>query len=224
MKKNMARTLSQHALRYDDDNVRSKGKLQALSRVRPQDLVYIENEESHENHLDSKVEQRLDRLPKRERMRIKGRRSRCLDTRILKNFLNSRLGQPWDEVYSEICQVNRLDNFNQWELRREIDRLVETKVILVDGKPKDPSGLCLFSDFWVEPKSGLLMGVEDTPRPKWKRQFIFPQVFVDAWTRYVKVDDIWYEVRLAPIPVAPQKAARDIVFREWVLINPNAQA
>jgi hypothetical protein len=132
MKKYMAKALAEHSLRYDE-YCRNKGKKREEQRVG------------------------LENLPLRERMCTGGRRERCLDTGILKNFLRSRLGQSFDAVFSEVCKTNCLDNFNQWELRRELLAMVEQNVVMVGARPYRPDDLPVFDDFYVHPVTGLLM-------------------------------------------------------------------
>lgn len=44
----------------------------------------------------------------------------------LLRFLNSRVGQPWDDVYSEICENIRVTNTVQDHIRVHVKQFVET--------------------------------------------------------------------------------------------------
>lgn len=200
MKSDMAQCLAKHAYRYEEDRGDRKGEKRREARLG------------------------LDNLPSRERMRPSNRRYRGLDTGILRSFLLSGVGQSWDEVYSEVCQHNHLSNFKQWELRRELESLVERNAVIINGQPCGPDGLRIYSDFWVHPQSGILMGVDLAPRYRWKRRTLFRQVPIDNWHKYIELEGIWYKVSFAPIPVAPEELGFDIFFRERIQIKQPAPA
>jgi hypothetical protein len=85
----------------------------------------------------------------------------------LRRYLRSRVGHPWDQVYSEICQDLRGTSGARQRLMTHVDRYVERTVILVDGVPCHGAGFNSESPlrnhagwyFYVCPTSGLLKSV-----------------------------------------------------------------
>ena len=133
MKKYMAKSLADHAVRHDDDLIKS-------SRRQWRNCTELE----------------LEDLPLREKMRpYSSTRARTLRTDVLENFLRSRLGLSWNDVFSEVCKTNRLDNFNQWELRRELLELVAQRATRIGKRIIGPDGMSIYEDFWVDAR-GLL--------------------------------------------------------------------
>lgn len=121
----------------------------------------------------------------------------------LRGYLAKQVGRPWNEVYSEICGTSGdVRNRIKFDLRQKLDNLVETNVIMVDGKPIDPSGRfsSLWSPFWVHPDTGVLMkSPERTRRNRYRGWYKdFKQVPIDATHKYVEIDGLWYIITFAP--------------------------
>lgn len=144
----------------------------------------------------------IDDLPTREGIRRKGsydRRSRCHNYNPLRRYLASKVGQPWNEVFSDICANNDLRNYVQGEVREHLRWMIHENVEVVDGKPRATDGYVIWRDFWVHPETGNLMkapGYTRRPWGGWKTKY--EQIAVDAQTKYVKVDGIWYKVSFRP--------------------------
>lgn len=68
--------------------------------------------------------------------------------RPLERWLRSRIGQDWDALWSEACQVADRRSLSGWHLRQHIDVLVETERRLI----QEPG----FRGFYVDPCSGKL--------------------------------------------------------------------
>ncbi|MBY0358507.1 MAG: hypothetical protein K2W82_10945 [Candidatus Obscuribacterales bacterium] len=172
----------------------------------------------------------MDQLPKRERMgqrwgswRYGNERDRRIKVRVIERFLLSRVGQKWDDVWSEICRHNSQPySFIQYQLRDMIKPgepnrygmgpFVEGDVAVIDGKPWNKThGYELklgrneinSSVVWVHPETGVLMKVPEKKRERYNHEDkrTFKQVTVGENHRYVCVKGVWYLVELAPIPV-----------------------
>lgn len=143
-----------------------------------------------------------DSEPTREPMRRRGkfdRRSRCHNYNPLRRYLASRVGQLWNDVFSDICANNDLRNYVQGEVREHISWMVHDNVEIVDGKPHATDGHLLWRDFYVHPDTGVLMKVPSGKRYRWGGwKTKYEQIAIDAETKYVRVDGIWYKVSFRP--------------------------
>ena len=139
----------------------------------------------------------------------------------LHRFLGSRVGQRWDDVFSEICENIRLTNTVQKHVRDHIQHMVSTNIrIDADGEiwvnnGSAPFRLSVgFSEFWVDPRNGLLQRNKDFGN--WKRrnqeylqrhlqEQMKTSLRLDDGTEVRKVNGIWYAVTLAPVPPRERK-------------------
>ncbi|AFY45600.1 hypothetical protein [Nostoc sp. PCC 7107] len=126
----------------------------------------------------------------------------------LRRFLRSKVGQPWNDAYSELCQ--RLDH-NTMAGQHVIGHLwdyVERYVRIIDGVvyrqayqgiqyPLDGN----YRDrFYIHPETGILCAVEKKPRQLYKP----PEtdfIIVDDYHQYHKINDIWYLITFADFPL-----------------------
>lgn len=93
-------------------------------------------------------------------IRLKRQKMRNSSLNILKRFLVSRVGSPWDKVYAEVCTVADPRSFAGAEVRDCLKTLVMTECWIEGqsvmshsclGAPQEVSGL------FVHPKSRLLL-------------------------------------------------------------------
>jgi hypothetical protein len=83
-----------------------------------------------------------------------GRRDRLAP---LRRFLEKRLGQSWDDVWSEICSANDGRSVAGYHLRLHVVLMVETEPLSVERiKSQQPSMRSHPRQFYVEPSSGKL--------------------------------------------------------------------
>lgn len=90
----------------------------------------------------------------------------------LRRFLLSRVGHPWDKVFSEICvHVNR-NSAVQDHVRDHVAQTVAIHVVLIDGVPCSGEGADYgrplrpgrwWHVFYVCPRTGLLRRVKERP-------------------------------------------------------------
>ncbi len=143
-----------------------------------------------------------DTQPTREGIRRKGkhdRKSRCQNFNPLRRYLTSKVGQLWNNVFSDICANNDLRNKVQGDVREHLTWMVHTNVEVVADEPIATDGYRIWRDFWVHPETGVLMAVpRRSYKGRWVRKTEWEQVPIDAETKYVKVDGIWYKVTYKP--------------------------
>jgi hypothetical protein len=133
----------------------------------------------------------------------------------LRRLLRSKVGQPWNQVHSELSQ--RLDA-NTMAGRHVLDHVndyVTQNVDLIDGVPHSRDGgwrrgrvlgAGYHEDFYVHPDTGILCLAAKRPRVQLR---VVPanvdkpvdSIYIDRYQRYQKLDDVWYWVKLADVPI-----------------------
>lgn len=132
----------------------------------------------------------------------------------LMRFLRSRVGQRWNDVYSEISQHLRATNAVQQHVRDHLNDFVATRTQYADGqiwvsghdfRPLEES----WRAFYVDPRDGILR--ENTSYRSWSTRQKEQQQAKKAeeaavmhvasdGIEYRKVDGIWYEVTWDNVP------------------------
>lgn len=123
----------------------------------------------------------------------------------LRRLLRSKVGQRWDDIYSELCQ--RLDRTTVTG-QHVLDHLwdyVERHVVLIDGVPyrKISSAYSQLAywrnEFYVHPDTGILCLVEKAAKePPKKRDDL---VVIDSYHQYRKLNNLWYLITLQEFPL-----------------------
>ncbi|PTL76654.1 hypothetical protein [Vitiosangium sp. GDMCC 1.1324] len=139
----------------------------------------------------------------------------------LRHFLRSRIGRPWDDVYSEICEHVSLDSAVKKHILEHLDDFVARKTREIDGRihEVDHYGRLIelrpvsrWACFYVCPRTGLLLARENQRQggPR------FPGRALDEWHDIRKIDDAWYLVRFAPVPdsVEERKRVYDVLLKK----------
>ena len=117
----------------------------------------------------------------------------------LRRFLRSHVGQPWNEVYSELCQ--QLDPTTIIG-KHVIDHLwdyVERHVEIIEGIPRSKPYWyyqrqlenSYRDQFYIHPETGILCAAKKVPR-KQKRSHPTNVVMIDDYHQYRKLNEIWY--------------------------------
>jgi len=158
--------------------------------------------------------------PSKEGMRkpyLKGYNYKELNENLapLYRFLHSKLGQRWDDVYSEICENIRVTSTVQEHIRVHIKQMVSTKIwIDDDGEPWEMDGRLgplsntPYVKYWVDPRDGLLkLNNAKTYKQRNHEDWQKKREEQAAQTRSLpggielrKAKGIWYQVELAPVP------------------------
>ncbi|MEH2137304.1 hypothetical protein [Nostoc sp.] len=137
----------------------------------------------------------------------------------LRRFLRSQVGQPWNEVYSQLCQ--RLDP-NTMAGQHVIDHVwdyVERYVEIIDGgfysKPYQGYGMQLNTNhrdqFYIHPETGILCAVEKVPRKQKQKQEKTDILIIDNYHEYQKLNEIWYLITFEDIPPVQTHYVMDAV-------------
>ena len=124
----------------------------------------------------------------------------------LKRFLRSRVGRPWNKVYSEICENIKVANTVQKHVRDHIPDFVAFHVKLVGKVPhfktssRYGSTGPIWHPFYVHPETGILCASPPKRLRKYKPVKQFEQIPIDRLHKWVKVEDIWYWVEFREMP------------------------
>jgi hypothetical protein len=154
-----------------------------------------------------------------EPMRRDRDRERSSSYAPLRHYLLSQVGRPWNEVFSDITHSTRSTSLTAQEVREAVDDMVEKCVHLIDSVPHDERGYAItyrgWSPVWVHPETGLLMRSPEMPRRRSTRKPTFEQIDIDASSKLVKIENLWFVVSFEPLPSAlnPDEPERDIVLK-----------
>jgi hypothetical protein len=135
----------------------------------------------------------------------------------LRQLLHSKVNQPWDSVYSDLCQRLNTNTLMGQHVLSHLWGYVERYVEIRDGVPyakaasygSRPLGGRWRNEFYIHPDTGILLLAERSPKP-------LPQaredvIAINAYSQYRKLNEIWYLITFTDIP----KYARvwDVVLR-----------
>ncbi|MEH2056528.1 MAG: hypothetical protein V7K97_10315 [Nostoc sp.] len=137
----------------------------------------------------------------------------------LRRFLHSKVGQPWNDVYSQLCQ--RLDP-STMAGRHVIDHVwgyVERHVEIIDGgfytKPYRGYRSQLDTNhrdrFYIHPETGILCAAEKVPQKQKPKQEQTDIVIIDNYHQYQKLNEIWYLITFEDFPPPPTHYVTDVV-------------
>lgn len=138
----------------------------------------------------------------------------------LRRLLRSKVGQHWDDIYSELSQ--RLDSSTVTG-QHVLDHLwdyVERNVVLIDGVPYHKANSRYQShqlagwrdEFYIHPDTGILHFAKKAAKePPKKRDDL---VVIDRYYQYRKLNDVWYLITLQEIPQFQE--VTDVVLKTTV--------
>lgn len=163
-----------------------------------------------------------------ERMRLQERISMSHGTKFLnenlaplRRFLLSRVGQRWDDVYSEICATLKGTSAVQKHVLDHLREMVHTRVVKAGDLllQHGPQGVReLHGDRWARvyvcPDSGILKRAP--PRLRSRTPVAQDVVAIDGAGQYRKLGGLWFKITLSPVPREPAAwaAARDLLLGE----------
>jgi hypothetical protein len=124
------------------------------------------------------------------------------DYAIMRRFLRSNLGRPWDEVYSEICQQADTRTHDGHRLRECVDHIVEKSCTIDEnGFLVNDKGIRLSKwyrwEYYVHPETKTLEYIQR------RRKFVQPEiktVYEMDGDHYLQHENIWYKVEMKLIP------------------------
>lgn len=147
----------------------------------------------------------VEDAPQREKI-VYGRTKHCRTTyNSVQNFLRSRVGKSWDSIYSEISQSVSKKTKAGEEFHTALRWSVEFNTKIVDGRAVKSDGEELNAtyracDFYICPKTKTLKKTPKKTTVKYRSNRDSVSLDIDDNRQYHKIDNIWYEVFLAPIP------------------------
>lgn len=122
----------------------------------------------------------------------------------LYQWLQSHVGQYWDDVYSKLCKILDITTLSGRHIISHVWSYVERDVELIDGVPyaKTSRYYARSLGYWhkqlyVHPETGILcvaQRIRETPQKK-PDDFLF----VDTYHDYRKIDGVWYAIELADL-------------------------
>jgi hypothetical protein len=156
----------------------------------------------------------LEELPSHESMLPRFGQRKWLNENLapFRRFLRSRVGRPWNDVYSEIRARINVNSAVQLHIWQHLQDYVCTNVYGSRGELcNQHRGYLPF--FFVDAESGLLCA----HLRKWKqrrKRLDTPRdiIRIDAWNEYRRINGIWYLIGLKPLPI-------DLHSKRDVLLN-----
>lgn len=119
----------------------------------------------------------------------------------LRRLLRSKVGYPWNEVYSELCERLKSNTMAGQHVLSHIFDYVNIHVEIIDGvaqgKPNGGFNFSLensyYQKYYVHPDTGILCVAQKTKsKPKIKKPKDL--LVIDSYQEYRLIDDIWYRV------------------------------
>lgn len=122
-------------------------------------------------------------------------------THLLRRWLKTKVGQAWDEVYSELSQLPSMAGYS---IREVLKHTVEEHPLFINGVPYDSSGRFPlgryrgYDEFYVD-EQGILRASPDN-RYQFYRKCDPNVVKLEPMRELVRMNGIWFDVRYEPNP------------------------
>jgi hypothetical protein len=140
------------------------------------------------------------------------RRTKWLSDHLgpLRRFLRSHVGQPWDLVYSELCQKLDTSTLSGQHVLSHVWHYVDRHVEIIadvpyakahDYWPRRRLGSLYGEELYVHPQTGMLCLL-----PKLRREPQPPRddvIVIDRNHQYRQLDHIWYKITFQELPTWP---------------------
>jgi hypothetical protein len=147
----------------------------------------------------------------------------------LRRFLRSKVGQPWNDVYSQLSQCLDRSTVTGQHVLDHLWDYVERHVELIDDIPHrqpysgraGPLISCYRSQFYVHPETGILTAVALEPRKQKKKPYSTECLAIDKYHQYRKLNDIWYLITFADLLPSSISPVFDVLEGE---LDPRAYA
>ncbi len=148
----------------------------------------------------------------------------------LRRYLERQVGRPWNKVYAEIAKNLRADNTVQQHVRDHLKDFVAVTPRRVFGGwwSRSWSGLW-YQPLYVDPVTGLLCRTDRLPEEKARRRAkqrrppeAPTRIELAPYRELRLIDGLWYEVRLAPMPVAAFRAGMETQIRPLRPYDPKS--
>jgi hypothetical protein len=160
----------------------------------------------------------LEELPQHEGMRraqaLRGDRKQLNENLTpLRRYLESQVARPWNKVYAEIAAGLRVDSTVQQHVRDHLRDFVAVKPSLVNRFGRK----IWWQPLYVDPVSGLLRRTDQHPVEKAYRRAkrnkvaaAVERISLSDDRELRRIQGIWYEARMAPLPEPAYRVSREI--------------
>ncbi|HEY9695983.1 MAG TPA: hypothetical protein V6D10_01750 [Trichocoleus sp.] len=137
----------------------------------------------------------------------------------LRRFLRSHVGQPWNDVYSKLCQQLNGNTMAGQHVLNHVWDYVERHVELIDGIPyskpywisRDRLDSHYKDKFYVHPETGILCASAKAPRKQKRNQPQRDRMILDEYHQYHQINEIWYLVTFEEFPPSPTEWVTDVL-------------
>uniref|UniRef100_B8HYE3 Uncharacterized protein n=1 Tax=Cyanothece sp. (strain PCC 7425 / ATCC 29141) TaxID=395961 RepID=B8HYE3_CYAP4 len=135
----------------------------------------------------------------------------------LRRYLRSQVGQPWNQVYSQLCQRLDPSTLAGQHVLSHVWHYVERHAELIDGVVHRKPYRGYFSQlasgyrdqFYVHPETGLLCIADKIPWPKPPAPTDI--VILNDRHQYRKLNDLWYLITFEEFPPPPTEYVTDVL-------------
>ena len=144
----------------------------------------------------------------------------------LRRWLQSQVGRPWNDVYSEACDVIKPDNYVRVHVKTHLLQYVERNTFMHEGKvcvvawhrengvmPVEENR-CRYTSFYIHPETGLLCEISASPRRRWRDSYAEQPVtgrWIEKGVALHQIRGIWYKCYFEVVPVGLKFNEYDIV-------------
>ena len=133
----------------------------------------------------------------------------------LRRWLQSQVGRPWNDVYSEACQVIKSDSVVRLHIKTHLFQFVERHTLMHEGevcvldlykRRPEPIHSKRFGwvQFYVHPESGLLLDVKPESRRNWRKEQRAKKPPTLTWltndSALKQIKGIWFMCEFREIP------------------------
>ncbi|MEO1349227.1 MAG: hypothetical protein AAFW84_10575 [Cyanobacteria bacterium J06635_15] len=137
----------------------------------------------------------------------------------LRRFLRSHVGEPWNDVYSELCQRLDTNTMAGQHVLSHVWDYVECHVELIDGVPYSKpywvgyrSLISHYRDrFYIHPETGILCAAAKEPRKQKQSKPPTDVVNIDDKHQYRKLNELWYLITFEVFPPPPTDTVADVL-------------
>ena len=133
--------------------------------------------------------------------------------RPLYRWLRSKVGQPWNTVYSDLCYKLDPRGLSGQHILSHVWDFVELHVVLIDGVPYERTNERSLSNYWretlyVNPETGILCLAEKLKKEAPKKRDDL--LVIDSYHQYRKINNIWYLITFKDLSF---DFARDVLLK-----------
>lgn len=144
----------------------------------------------------------------------------------LKSFLHSKVGRPWDKVYSELRRGLDVRKVTGRHIFDHLEFMVETDCSVgADRKAYTGDGRYRVDGFYVHPKTGLLCFVpRQSARQRKKERSLqqdIDEVKLGRFHSYKQIENLWYWIAYEYVEVerGTMRSRWDVVDRRNLKLN-----